>query len=300
MFQFERFASEYRIPTFAGRGDKFHVRDGWIGAKCPQCGSQHLGFNTDRGYFSCWMCGILRIVDVIQWLTNASKDKAWEIRWKFDSEQRRVRIATGARPRSLQAPPGLEVLSDRHLRYLRTQRGLERPRAVAREWDLMGTGHLSGKWSWRVVGPIRNDKGGIVAYVGRSIMKLKAKYQMTDRSKCLEDPNGLLYGIHKAKGDSVIIVEGPGDVWKLGPGAVATLGKNWRRLQANRLRQFKRRFVMYDPDPEAQQKAQELAEWLSMYPGETEVVDGLPSDPGSLSEKMVRKIRRELLGEHHA
>lgn len=299
-FDFNRFATEHRVSTYGqGRGMKHHVRPGWVGLKCPVCGSEHLGFNLARGYFSCWRCGHLRIVDVIQWLTNVSTEKARQIRWEFDNEKQNRTIITrkvGDRPREAPEPMELESLSQAHIEYLRDVRGLDW-KEITDEWDLKGTRHLSGEWSWRVVAPIYDDTGSrTLAYVGRAIGEdVKPKYKMTDRDDCAIDPENLIYGLHKTRGKSVIVLEGPGDVWNIGPGSVASLGIDWSRGQANQLRHYDRRFIMFDPDPKAQYKAQKLAEWLSMFPGDTERIDGLPSDPGSLSDKLVREIRAEFL-----
>lgn len=301
-FNFIEFSRDYHIPTFGpGRGETHHVRDGWIGAKCPLCQTDHLGFNISSGGFSCWRCGGLRTEDVIRWLAHCDKNKAWEIRKKYDDRTKHTRVPDTrrrkTRPDAVQRPLGLAPLSKHHLAYLRA-RGLTRAASVAREWDLEGTGHLGGPWAWRVVAPIYNENEKIVAYVGRAIADgVAPKYRVTEASKCVESPDGFLYGIHKAKEDVVVIVEGPGDVWRMGPGFVATMSMNWREEQVDKLRRrFKKRYIMFDPEGKAQKLAQKMAEWLSMFPGVTEVVDGLPSDPGSLDERTVRSIRKELLG----
>ena len=83
----------------------------------------------------------------------------------------------------------------------------------------------------------------------------------------------------------------------MGPGFVATMSMDWREEQADKLRRFKRRFIIYDPEETATKKAMALAEWLSMFPGETEVISDLPSDPGSLTDKYVRKLRKIIFGK---
>jgi len=148
-----------------------------------------------------------------------------------------------------------------------------------------------------VVYPIRNEASEVVAYQGRAISEdTKPKYKMTTDEDCLEDPRTFLYGIDKVPGKTIVIVEGVTDVWALGPGAVGTFGIDWKTEQANKLRQFENRFIMFDPDRQAQRAAQRLAEWLSYYPGNTEIVHGLRTDPGSMSRQERKNIRRRLLG----
>ncbi len=300
MFNFSKFATDHRIPAITS--GHHHTGEGWMQTHCPQCtnGTQgfHLGFNIQKGYFSCWRCGPLKLVEVIRGMVHVSVPKAWELRWQYDdgANVRVLHRQTAARTKAVPKPPGLGPLLPRHLRYLRDVRGLARPRAVAAIWGLEGTDHLGGKWAWRVVAPICNKHSQVVAYVGRSIFEVKSKYMLTENERCAEEPSGFLYGEHKVSGDTVIVVEGPGDVWNIGPGAVATLGIKWHGEQANKLRQYRKRFVMFDPEPLAQKQAHKLAEWLSMFPGETEIIDGLPSDPGNLPNEFVIKLRKEILG----
>lgn len=144
-----------------------------------------------------------------------------------------------------------------------------------------------------MVFPIKNRNGDVVAYSGRSIRpREKRRYQTTEDARCLEDPRTFLYGIEKAKTSRVLIVEGPTDVWNMGPGAVGTFGISWTPEQANILKEFDHRYIAFDPGVEEKRQAQRLAEWLSMFPGTTEVIEGLPTDPGGLSRSDRKKLRR--------
>lgn len=254
----------------------------------------HLGFNVTRGNMNCWRCGPIKLLDGIQGILRCSREKALEALRTYSDGKRTRAAPARIRRREVIPPPGLGPLLGVHRKYLKG-RGITL--GAAEDWGLQGTRHLSGLWSWRVCGPIKNEAGDIVCWLGRSIVTdAKPKYRLTDNDKCAEDPKTFLYGIEKVSGDSVIIVEGPADAWNVGPGAVALLGIDWKQEQANKLRRFQRRYVMFDPEPKAQARAQELAEWLSLFPGVTEVVDGLPSDPGSLGRGIVRKLRKSLLG----
>jgi hypothetical protein len=75
------------------------------------------------------------------------------------------------------------------------------------------------------------------------------------------------------------------------------MGSNWYMEQANVLRRYRKRFILLDSDdPLAQKKAQKLADWLSLFPGETVMVEDLPCDPAGLSRKAARKLKKDLLG----
>ncbi len=198
-----------------------------------------------------------------------------------------------ARRKTVVKPPQIEKLQRAHKTYLRRRKF--NPDKLVEEWNLQATCHLSGAWSWRIIIPFYDQDENIIAYQGRTISKnRKPKYKMTEDDKLPVDPKTILYGIDKVPGDSIIVVEGVPDVWRLGAGAVATLGIDWKIEQANQIRKYKRRFIMFDPEPQAQKKAHALAKWLSFYGGETEIIDDLKCDPGSLSPKYAQGIRREL------
>jgi len=199
------------------------------------------------------------------------------------------------RRRTLWTPPGMGDLGKQHRQYLRHRRF--DPDKLKEEWDLTATAHLSGPgWNWRVCFPICSQDGLQVAYAGRSISdKTKPKYKLPKDNQILTHPRSLLYGIHKAGGDSVVVVEGPTDVWRMGPGAVALLGVKWTVEQMNLLRAFPRRFIMLDPDQAGQRRAEEIAEWLGMFSGETELISDLPSDPGELDQGEANQIMKELI-----
>ena len=73
----------------------------------------------------------------------------------------------------------------------------------------------------------------------------------------------------------------------------ALLARGWKPEQAALLRIYPRRFLCYDPDKPGQDKMKKLAEWLSVLPGETLVIEGLPSDPGSLKKADIQYLGKE-------
>jgi hypothetical protein len=273
-----------------------HCGIGWVQLDCPFCGDHqqwHLGFNLEWGYFNCWKCGRKDLWKVIGILlrTNDQSIIAAAVA-KHKTKGSHTHEEPRERNKELPPPPGCGAMVSQHRRYLRA-RGFD-PTALAREWGLQGTQHLSGIWNWRVIIPVHNETGGIVAYQGRSILtKAEPKYRFTPNNEMLEDPKGLLYGLHKA-GDDAIVLEGVTGSWRLGPGAIATFGIDWKKEQANKLRRFKRRFILFDPEPVAQKRALELATWLGAFPGETEVLSGFDKQPGEFTPEEADSIRREL------
>lgn len=296
MIDFLKLARDKHIHTITS-GHR-HARAGWVNMHCPMCSGRdyHLGYNLRTGAFACWRCGALRFWTVMPALLGLPLEATKRtLRPYWGSKG--VRVAPSVpeplkiRRREIKPPPGtLPCLLIPHENYLRG-RGFD-PTHLSEEWGIKGTNHLGGKWGWRIIIPIYNGVDTIVAYQGRTIGKAEPKYLMTANDKCLEDPNTFLYGIHRAEGDSVVVVEGATGVWRIGPGTLGVLGIGWKKEQANRLRRFSQRFILFDPEPKAQQRARLLAEELSLFPGTTEILSGFSTDPGELTVRQVERVRR--------
>lgn len=295
MLDIIRLCREKRIPFL--ESGHHHAHQGWVQLHCPFCtdGNHgwHLGFSLHRGNLNCWRCGSHSAWDWLNRVLRASdRSTVAQVMAEYDNGRRSLPDKLKARKRSIQPPLNSGPMTEVHRRYLRSRGFI--PEKLEREWGLMGTSHLSGEWNWRVVAPVHNGLGEIVAYTGRSIdPEVRPKYKTTDNEDMLVDPKSLVYGLHKVR-DSVLVVEGPADAWRMGPGAVSLLGIDWKLEQALQLKQFKRKFIAFDPEPEAQKRAEELAEWLGLYGGEVEIIDGLGSDPGDLPQGEADKLMKEL------
>lgn len=257
----------------------------------------HLGFNLSKGNFTCWRCGSLRFWEVMGALLHIRDHE--EVRRKvaaYQKEGERTARITREREKTIDPPERMAPMAEIHREYL-IGRNFD-PDYLESKYQVRGTGPISGEWSWRIVFPILSRDDQIVAYQGRCIGDARPRYKLTEERFCLEDPKALLYGIHACNGDSVVVVEGATALWRLGDGAVATLGIKWNVQQANRLRRFKRRFVLYDPDPDgetgSQKKAQEIAYHLSQFPGETELLSDFDCQPGEFSNDFALNLMKEL------
>ena len=298
MFDFQKFAQENGVPM--ARTGHHHCHSGWIQTHCPICTDCshgfHLGWSIKKGNMSCWRCGNVSIMKFLSLRMGSGRARFFYAKYCTDKPipvivaKRDLTVASRVRE-----PKGMKTLTPKHREFLRARGFLDVP-SLVEEWEIWGTNHLaSSLWRWRVISPVKDENGKVVSYVGRSIGKSpKKKYVYSRAEDTAADPKSLLYGIHWAMGDYVLIVEGPIDVWKLGPGAVATNGISWSKEQISSLRKFKKRFILFDPEIRAMKKAMELAETLSIFPGETEVITGLESDPGDMSPKEALKLRKYL------
>jgi hypothetical protein len=293
MIDFNRLCKERHIQFM--ESGHHHSHEGWIQVHCPFCtdGSHgwHLGFSIEKGNMNCWRCGshnlkkylsaVIKGVSALEIIRLYTLNNHIPIN-KKDKTRRKKAIA----------PPQIEPMKTCHRKYLVHKKF--NPAVVGDEWELKGTIGFSGEWNWRIIASIKNSSGEVTGYAGRALndeMKPRWKFSRSDEMSC--DPKKMIYGIEKAK-DRVLIVEGISDVWRMGPGAVGLLGIDWKEEQAAILKKYEFRYIMFDPESIAQKKAQELANWLAPFPGETEIISGLKTDPGDLNQAEADNIMIEL------
>jgi len=107
------------------------------------------------------------------------------------------------------------------------------------------------------------DAWTVVGYQGRVLGEVgpkQPKYLTTHTQK-----SRLLYGLNRipSSDDPVVVVEGPTDVWRVGPGTVALLGKDISDAQCKLIRSvLPGRDVVFVLDPEASAEARKAADKL--------------------------------------
>ena len=272
------------------QGDR-QTRPGWINMKCPFCGKDpYLGINMTGLYASCWSCGYTRLEDVLQVVTG------WKLRqcWEF------VRSLRGSLPTlcaplrtgELCLPPGAGPILGPHLEYL-GQRGFHTPRQVVQDWDLGGIGADGGHLKWRILIPIHYH-GKVVSWTTRAIGGREPRYYTAADKDSIISPTQLCYGMDHVR-NSVVVVEGPVDVWAIGFGAVALLGQTVNSARLEQLSRIPLRVICFDNEPAAQVRARQLADNLSIYGGvTTNMVLRTGKDPASASTREVQKLREYL------
>ena len=275
---------------FKQPGDHAHVRPGFIGVDCPYCGpgsqKYHLGINIENGYATCWRCGYQNLAKVLSHLTGRQIDGK-----TLDACRKGRLPAERPQIRPVRLPAGRSPLAPVHRRHL-AGRGLD-ANLVASRWGLEGIG-IHAVLGWRIFIPIHLD-GKIVSWTTRAIGDHPIRYMSADPEKDGGVPiKHLLYGEDFVR-HAVVVVEGPADVWRIGPGAVATFGIAYSQEQVARLARFPLRAVCFDAEPQAQRAADRLCEQLHLFPGQTHRVILLSGDPGEASEVDVLKIRESFL-----
>lgn len=196
----------------------------------------------------------------------------------------------------LALPFGAGPLSDRHLKYL-AQRGFDGQKLAA-QWGLLGTKHL-GDYAFRIICPIF-DEAKMVSYHSRDVSgQSDLRWKACEDSKEVIHYKDLLYGewLLPPDTETVVVVEGIADVWRLGVGAVSTFGTGYTVAQVNRLRQYERVVVLYDNDEGGQRGARELVNHLSAYRLQIEIAN-LPAefkDAGEITDADAQDVMKQLL-----
>ncbi len=286
---------EYRIE-YREAGSHHHARTGWIQIDCPFCGEGsggfHLGINLDNQYTNCWRCGPLHLGEALATATRLDIRRLYSLLDK--PVHRPSDPSKGSRTSDiLTVPKGLEALSLPYKRYL-IKRGFN-PYEIERLWEIESTG-MCGRLPWRIYIPIIFN-GETVSWTTRAIGSVtkKAKYMSAKPEEEIVEHKHLLYGEDYAR-HSIVVVEGPIDVWAIGPGAVAIMGLNYSQEQVTRIAKYPIRTICFDKGIEAQSVAQRLAGELSCLPGETHSVElESGSDPAEASKKEIKELRNGFL-----
>lgn len=268
-----------------------HARPGWIQIDCPFCGKDshkyHTGYSIEGRYLNCWQCGYHSIIDVVMAHTGLPY---WKVK-KLVKDLAPVRIPKEKIKGRLQIPKGVAGLMPAHCHYLRYRKFADINKLL-RLWKIGGIG-IASVLSWRIFIPIHSN-GQVVSWTTRAISDNVLRYKSAGLKQEAIHHKELLYGEDFVR-HGIIIVEGPLDVWRIGPGAVSTFGLGYTQAQLLRMSKYPVRAVCFDNEPEAQKRANSLCNELAVLPGDTCNVTLEGKDPGSASKKEINQLRRAFL-----
>lgn len=274
--------------AFALGGEHKNVRHGWTGIQCPYCGSSEYYFGIppfSRYAASCWRCGKRPLADALAAASGRSLGDVKQLLGHLDRPIAQRLLKPSGR---LEMPFGVGPLKAPHLAYL-SSRGVTR--SDAQIWDLQGLDQDGGRLAWRIFIPIYY-RGKIVSWTTRAIGEGATHRYIAARLTQESIPKTkLLYGIDYVR-HACIVVEGPADVWKIGPGAVCTFGLAYSREQMMQLSKIPKRIICFDNEPQAQRRARELANNLAPMDGQTMIVQLDSKDAGEATAKEIRRLRR--------
>ena len=278
---------EHRVPT-RGHGQHHHATHGWVQVDCPYCspgsGKFRLGLHLGGRAASCWSCGKVGPIKAVAELTGLSVGKLLSLLDLPRGEGREEPKGT------FTEPPGTGPLLPAHEDYLR-ERGFD-PEEIASVWGIKGIG-VAPRLGWRIwipVGPWSKP----ASWTTRSISRTSStRYLSASPWQEGRPLKSMLYGEEKAR-HAVIVVEGPLDAWRIGPGAVATFGIAFTAPQAARIGRFPLRAIAFDGEEAAQRQAARLCRLLEAMPGRTVLVELEAKDPGSAGEQEIDQLREYL------
>jgi hypothetical protein len=274
-------------------GEHQHATAGWINVDCPSCsprsGRYRLGINLSYLYASCWSCGPKKLLDVLVDITGMSRK---EMAGNFGQLDRTVSRREEHRG-TLKMPKGVGPMLPAHLKYLR--RRYFSPDELSRVWGVQGIGK-DAALPWRLFIPI-HFRGEVVSWTTRSLSdQHERRYWSAAPDQEAIPHKRVLYGVDYVR-HTAIVVEGPTDVWRIGPGAVCTFGTSFTQSQLALLSGLVRVVVCFDTEPAAQRQAQRLASTIAPSVSEVFLVTLPAADPGSASEANVARLRRRFLDD---
>lgn len=287
--KFTDILDDYHVP-YKLPGEHHHSHEGWIQVECFQCspdsGKFKLGYNIYKGYANCWQCGGVRAIDALVFLTKQPAAVLWRLLKSLPTQSWK---SIPDRRGKLVLPAGLGPLLPPHRDYLR-ERGYD-PDELERLWGLKGIGHAA-ELAWRVFIPVIHH-GETVSWTCRTIGDTGKRYLNARPEQEAVSQKKVLFGADFAR-HVAIVVEGPFDAMKVGPGCVATMGLICTVAQQKQLGGYAKRVFCFDNEPAAQQRALSIMSSLVVFPGETLNVVLDAKDAGEASPKEIRRLRKML------
>jgi DNA primase len=270
-----------------------NVSSGWINICCPFCSdaSNHMGIKLNDLRVSCWRCGSHKFIDVIIELTHCSYKEAKRITNSL--------LSSGAGDIPLFVKEEIDTSSiitrlpqestthfpKQHLQYLKA-RGFRPAAKFVKKYKLQAV-HTIGKYKFRIIIPIFMNRQ-LVSFTSRGIVKTQSpKYLSAGRKDGKMNIKSTIYNYdHLPSNSDAIVVEGPLDVWKLGDGAVSTLGVKYtdRQIILLKNKNIRNLFIIFDDDLTGHVGANSLSKVMAPLVKRVEIVRlQTIKDPGALS-----------------
>lgn len=275
--------------------------EGWVNIQCPFCDdhSNHCGIHLDTKAVHCWRCGKHKFYKLIMEIDGCSKKQAIYLinneyqtasPNKYPSKSIKQPVFKIDKTKDILPKECTDELPDLHRRYLKS-RGFD-PDFLVKAYHIKACYNI-GKYKFRLIVPIFYQ-GYIVNFIARDVTgQQRDRYRACPDSQALIPLEHLIYNIDNAR-DKVILVEGVFDVWRIGPGAVASFGIQLTDSQLRQLTEFDQVTILFDSD--AKDQADNLANQLAPYVSKLSVLylkEGF--DPADLSQDEVLQLRKEYL-----
>lgn len=247
---FRKLCIDYGVPI-APHAHR-HYRAGWVNVACPFCTGNpgyHLGYEESSSGigFACYRCGGKSGIRTIAALLHIPYEEAKEVISQYGGRPYQIQVKRWRdwKFEKIEPPSGLRRVSVRGLKYL-MERGFDVDE-LERLWDIRMFGPV-GRYKFRIYIPIK-FQGLTISYTCRSYVGSDVRYLSCPSAEEKIPHKQILYGIDEVPSrNRVVVVEGCTDVWRLGPGAVATFGTKVTQSQLKLLSAFKKIVLVRDSD----------------------------------------------------
>lgn len=285
--------------------DKKHMSRNGLSVKCPFCDdpSYHGSFHRLSLYYKCWRCKGGTGIEALRLLSQRPVSVIYDA-IKNSGGSSTAAVSTKRTFADEIKIPGGDLMPY-HRKYLE-RRGFD-PDFLVRKYGIRGTSPFSDfeglNFRNRIIIPVYDLSGRLISFQGRDITgNSPMRYKFCPLEKSLMNFKETVYAGNLALGRKVVVVEGVFDAWKLGPGAVATYGTSMTDAQVLTLTNWNEVVFLFDPEPEAQRKANEYAQRLAFlgvnayvaYEDFGNTPNGKKRDVGDLAPHEIARIRSEL------
>lgn len=269
----------------------------WIGVNCPFCPdgdpSSHLGINLYSGNISCWRCNTRgSFLKYIKNIERCSYEKAKKIISSYSSGELQSFKEELENRQEFEIPKTIP-LTNIHSDYLES-RGFD-VNKLKMDYKIASFPPSSMGFKNRIYIPIYYHHN-LVSYIGRTPGNFigVTKYKNCPNEKSVLNIKDCLYNIDTIT-NTAIVVEGTTDVWRIGKGCVAILGKKFTSEQILKLSNINRIFILLDSD--AEEASNKLANSLCSFVKDVYIYTIDKKDPAELSDEDVKNIRKDVFSK---
>lgn len=286
-----------------------NVSYGWIAIQCPWCDDHlnHLGINLNSKSINCFRCTVSgTVIKLVMKFDNIGFDTACQIIKNYSSfsqlSHKNYSELLAEREKLDQEAlrkPKLDIIE--HYKFKKEMQKFHRDFLISRRYDPddlkiydLYFGRPIGDFALRIIIPISFQKQ-VVSFVARDATgKSNVPYVNCPNKIAHMDIKDTLYGIDSCKNDTVLVVEGILDKWRIGDDTVATYGDKYTSAQVELLRNYRRIFVLFDTEKNAQENAQNLCNDLNGFVSEVIRLELDRGDPDDLDENDVKHFRKQI------
>ena len=295
---FIKLFKDYDVPILPDKNGE------WINVDCPYCdkkGHYNMGFNVAGGYYHCWKTPHnYPINKVLSDLLSISIKDVNNILPEYAGGKTLLKKAKISKAKYLELPTDTFTSVER--KYLKS-RNFD-PKYLYKKYHIVGGG-IDGDWKFRIIIPVYYQ-GKLLSWTGRSILsKVKLKelniprYKNLSIEKSVKNIKELFFNIDNCKSDTVVLTEGAFDVLRFDGNAICSMGTELTESQITLLsNRFRKIFILFDNEPEAQAKARKFGLQLSAIGLDVEIVNAYEdfgkNDMGECTPEEIQIIKKEL------